>query len=65
MVFLVKMEIGYRTQYFKFDDLNTTLVFVLRMKATFIGVISDDTDLKVTIEVLTTNEYEEMIEEEK
>jgi hypothetical protein len=65
MVYLVKMKVSYRTFYFKFDDIETALNFCLKMKSGFIGEISDDSDLKVSIDVLETYEYEEMIKEDE
>ena len=65
MVYLVRMKFSYRSYYFKFDDFTAALNFCLKMKIGFIGDISEDTDLKVTIEVLETYEYNEMIKEEE
>lgn len=68
MVYLVRMINGYRSYYFKFDDIQSASDFCLKMKRSFVGYMSDisnDTGLKVSVEVLEKCEYEEIIKEEE
>lgn len=61
MIYLVHAEFGYDDFYFKFEYLDNAVAFVERMKKTKVTELSDDLTIRITVEILTEEEYEEKI----
>ena len=61
MIYLIYVKFGYDNLYFKFEYLDNALAFVERMKKTKVTELSDDITIRITVEALTEEEYEEKI----
>lgn len=61
MIFLVHVKFGHYDLYFKFEYLDNALALVERIKLTKVEELSDDLEIRTTIEALTEEEFNEKI----
>ena len=63
MVYLLHLKISYYDLCFKFEYLENLVAFVERLKYARVPELSDQVDIRLTIEALTTEEFKEKIKE--
>lgn len=63
MVFLVYLKIGYNDICYKFENLDNAFSFIRWIKLLAVKELSDDVRVKVTMEALSTSEFNQKINE--
>lgn len=65
MVYLVRLKMGYNEFFYSFEYFENAVAFIERLKHSLVKELSDDLNIKIIIEALTKDEFNEKIEEAK